>query len=150
MVDIYNQAVQRGIATDDDQPVTVADRKAWFDGADDHYPIWVAEIDGQVVGWVALEEFFHHPNYQRSAQIAIYFDYGDHRQSFGSQTLQFIDRQAPQCGLHTVVAYIFDRNLPSQRLFTKSGYQFAGDLVDIARINGEYRTVKTYLKHFEI
>lgn len=149
IVDIYNQAVTRHIATDDGQPVTVADKESWFDDFNDHFPLWVIISEEKIVGWVGLEEFFPHPNFAHSAQISIYFDYRYHRQSLGTQTLAFIDRQIPQLPIRTIVSYIYERNIPSQRLFTQAGYRFVGDLTNIARINGEYRTVKTYIKNYD-
>lgn len=151
IVKIYNQAVEHKIATDDDHPVTVADRQEWLDESDDHFPIWVIEDAGTIVGWVALEEFFHHPNYAHDAQIAIYFDYRHHQQSLGTRTLAFIDDQVEHhLPLTTIVSYIFEENIASQKLFTKCGYKFVGDLPTIAHINGKYRTIKTYLKHFDV
>lgn len=151
IVAIYNQAVKHKIATDDNHPLTVAERQRWFDSFDDHFPIWVIEDASQIVGWVALEEFFHHPNYAHDAQIAIYFDYRHHQQSLGTRTLAFIDDQVEHhLPLTTIVSYIFEENIPSQKLFTKCGYKFMGDLPTIAHINGQYRTIKTYLKHFDV
>lgn len=148
---IYNQAVDHGIATDDDHRLTVKEKEGWFHSFDDHFPIWVIENASGIVGWVALEEFFHHPNYAHDAQIAIYFDYHHHQQHFGTQALAFIDDQVQHhLPLTTIVSYIFKENVASQKLFTKCGYQFVGDLPTIAHINGKYRTIKTYLKHFDV
>lgn len=151
IINIYNQAVIHGIATDDDHPLTVKEKESWFTSFNNHFPIWVIELDDEVVGWVALEEFFHHKNYAHDAQIAIYFDYQHHQQSLGTQALAFIDDQVKHhLPLTTIVAYIFEENIASQKLFTKCGYEYVGDLPTIAHINGKYRTIKTYLKHFNV
>lgn len=147
IVDIYNQAVSHGIATDDDQPQTVDSRREWFESFDDHHPLWVVVADDQIVGWVGLEVFFPHPNFAQSVQISIYFDDQFHHQGFGTATLKFIDQQAQQLGIKTIISYIYDRNKPSQGLFSGNGYRYVGELTDIAKIRGEYRSVETYLKN---
>ncbi|WP_295747484.1 GNAT family N-acetyltransferase [uncultured Limosilactobacillus sp.] len=149
IVAIYNQAVRHGIATDDDQPQTVSSRQKWFHSYDDHHPLWVVEKAGQVAGWVGLEVFFPHPNFAQTVEISIYFDDQFQHQHLGSATLAFIDQQARHLGVKTIVAHIYERNLPSQQLFQKNGYHHAGELTNIAVIRGENRSVETYLKHFE-
>ncbi|HIW70029.1 MAG TPA: GNAT family N-acetyltransferase [Candidatus Limosilactobacillus merdipullorum] len=148
IVAIYNQAVSHGIATDDDQPQTVESQRGWFQSFDDQYPLWVVMVDSQVVGWVGLELFFPHPNFAHSVQISIYFDDQFHHQGLGTKTLQFIDQQACHLGIKTIISYIYERNKPSQRLFASQGYHYVGELTDVAKIRGEYRSVETYLKNF--
>lgn len=149
IIDIYNQAVIHKIATDDDQVVTIRKKQSWFNKFNAHFPLWVVTSDKRVVGWIGLEEFYPHPNFAHSAQISIYFDYHHHRESLGTKTLEFVDQQIPNLPIRTIVSYIYERNLPSQRLFTKLGYCFVGDLTNIAYINGEFRTVKTYIKNYD-
>ena len=38
IIDIFNDAVRVGIATDESHPVTVADRQSWFDQFDNRHP----------------------------------------------------------------------------------------------------------------
>lgn len=148
IVDIYNQAVRHGIATDDTDEQTVAGREEWFNAYNDQHPLWVIVKQEHVVGWVGLETFFDHPNFSRSVQISIYFDNHYQHQHLGTATLKFIDQQASEMGIKTIVSYIYERNHPSQMLFQQNGYHYAGELTDIAYLNGEYRSVKIYIKHF--
>jgi L-amino acid N-acyltransferase YncA len=51
IVDIYNQAIASKQSTGDTQPVRVEDRMTWFGEHVPHeHPIFVAEVEGQVVG----------------------------------------------------------------------------------------------------
>lgn len=150
IIKIYNQAVLDGIATDDDQPITVNDRQAWFNQFNDHYPIWVAEnFPGNICGWCDLAPFWDHHVYDQSAELSIYIDKNIQRQGIGQAFLNHIDQAiANDLSFHTVVAYIYERNQPSQRLFTKCGYQHWGQLKNIARINNELRTLEIYGKNY--
>ncbi len=148
IVEIYNQAVIHGIATDDDKQQTVASRQRWFNSFDNHHPLLVIEKGGQMVGWVGLPTFWPHPNFSQSAEISLYIDNHFQHQHLGTATLHFIDRQAPQLGIKTIVAYIYERNQPSQQLFKQNDYHYAGELTNISHIRGEFRSLETYLKNF--
>lgn len=148
IVEIYNQAVAHGIATDDSEQQTVAGRQGWFDSYDDRHPLWVVISDDVIVGWVGLEIFYDHPNFAQSVQISIYFDDQYHHQHFGTQTLNFIDQQVGQLGIKNIVSYIYERNLPSQNLFKKNGYDYVGEFTNISHINGEDRSVEIFMKHY--
>lgn len=149
VVDIFNEAVRAGIATDESQPVTVKDRQAWFAQFDDRHPLWVITIDGIVCGWCALEHFYPNPAYSDSAEIAIYIHKRAHRHGLGRAFLNFVDQQV-KTHLHfkTVIAYIYERNQPSQGLFTSCGYENWGHLPNISKVNGEYRELKIFGKNF--
>ncbi|MBT8492462.1 MAG: GNAT family N-acetyltransferase, partial [Deltaproteobacteria bacterium] len=52
IVDIYNHEVIHTTATLDTEPVTVDERRQWFDDhAPARYPILVAEDDDSLLGW---------------------------------------------------------------------------------------------------
>ena len=56
IVAIYNQAVEQRFATADLRPVTVDQRRAWFDDHDPSaYPIHVFDEEQAVIGWCSLE-----------------------------------------------------------------------------------------------
>lgn len=149
IVNIYNQAVPSHIVTDDSQPISVASRQQWFTQFDNTHPLWVVEVDKQVCGWCALEKFYAHPAYHLSAEVAIYLDQHQQQHGLGRSLLTYVDHQI-ESSLHlkTVVAYVYERNLPSQKLFTKCGYKKWGSLPQISQVAGEMRTLLIYGKHF--
>jgi L-amino acid N-acyltransferase YncA len=149
IVAIFNEAVLAGIATDESQAVTVADRQDWFAQFDDRHPLWVVTIDGQVRGWCALEPFYPNHAYADSAEVAIYIHKQARRKGLGRALLNFVDQQI-KGHLHfkTVVAYIYERNQPSQNLFTSCNYERWGHLPNISKVNGEYRELKIFGKNY--
>jgi L-amino acid N-acyltransferase YncA len=59
VVAIYNQTIPGRLATADLEPVTVEQRRAWFHDRDPaRRPLWVAERDGDVAGWLSVNEFY--------------------------------------------------------------------------------------------
>lgn len=150
IVAIYNQAVPTGIVTDDARPITVNSRQKWLKQFNQTHPLLVAKDNNKVCAWVALEQFINHPAYHLSAEIAIYIDQQHQHQGIGQQLLTYVDQQiVTHQSLRTVVAYVYERNQASQRLFTKCGYQQWGSLPQITKINGELRTLLIFGKNFD-
>lgn len=55
IVAIYNQTIAPHAVTADMEPVTVEQRRGWFNSFSDDHPLWVVEDGGQVIGWVGLD-----------------------------------------------------------------------------------------------
>ena len=72
VVEIYNAAIPGRMATADTEPIAAHSRQAWFD---EHHParrpLWVASIDGAVVGWLSFQTFYGRPAYRATAEVSI-------------------------------------------------------------------------------
>ena len=149
IVEIYNSAVPSHDITDDEMPITVDSRQEWLNHFNDRFPIWVVKDESKIIGWCALGQFYPHRAYRFSAEISIYLAPDAQGHGYGQQILSFIDQQIKTTlDIKTVIAYVYENNLPSQKLFQKSGYQQCGSLPQISIINGELRTLKIFVKHF--
>lgn len=149
IVTIYNAAVPSHDITDDEMPITMESRRGWLKNFNDRFPIWVVEADDQIIGWCALEQFYPHNSYRFSAEISIYLTQDAQGHGYGRQILEFIDQQVnDHLDIKTIIAYVYENNLPSQKLFQKCGYQQCGALPQISVINGQLRTLKIFAKHF--
>lgn len=151
LVEIYNQAVPSHIVTDDDDPISVDSRREWMNDFDDTHPCWVVEENGQIIGWCGLEYFYPHPAFDHSAEISIYIDNKHQNQGVGSALLDYVNVNITKnLPIKTVISYIYERNVPSQRLFQRSGYDKIGELPQISMIAGELRTIYVYCRHFNL
>lgn len=149
IVEIYNAAVPSHDITDDEMPITVESRSEWLDHFNDHFPLWVVKEDNRIIGWCALEQFYPHDSYRFSAEISIYLANEAQGHGYGQQILNFIDHQIQEhLEIKTIIAYVYENNLPSQKLFEKCGYQQCGTLPQISVIAGKLRTLQIYAKHF--
>ena len=146
---IYNQAIPTRQSTADLEPVTVAIKEAWF-AAFDHtsHPIWLLLADGKIAGWVSLQQFSERYAYHQTAEISIYFDRSYQHQHLGQTALDFVFDQLPALGLDTIVADVFHHNTPSQRLFTRNGFEQWGHLPRIALMDGQRRDLDILGRHF--
>ena len=137
IVAIYNEAIPGRRATADTEPVMVASRQAWFDEhTPGRRPLWVAELDGVLVGWLSFQSFYGRPAYAATAELSVYVGTSLQRGGVGGQLLaQALDR-APGLGLTTLVAFVFGHNEPSLRLFERPGFEGWGNLPRVARLDG--------------
>lgn len=149
IVEIYNQLIPSRLATADLEPVTVADREAWFASFTATHPLWVITQGDQIIGWFALEPFYGCPAYEHTAEISIYIDQAVRHQGVGSRTLQFVIDQLPQLGITAIVAYIFGHNQPSLELFRHFGFAEWGSLPRVAELDGVQRDLKILGRRFD-
>ena len=139
IVDIYNQSIPAGRSTADTVPVTVADRVEWFRRFDPaRRPLWVAEIDGVMVGWIGLTSFYAgRPAYDATAEVSTYIATAYHQRGIGTLLKQRMIERCPDLGVTTLISVAFDHNDGTRRINEKLGFVEAGHLLEIAEINGE-------------
>jgi L-amino acid N-acyltransferase YncA len=137
IVAIYNEAVPGRRATADTEPVSVASRRPWFEEhSAERRPLWVAERDRAIVGWLSFQSFYGRPAYAATAEVSVYVSGEAQRDGVGRQLLARAIERAPGLGLETLVAFIFGHNEPSLRLFEAHGFARWGHLPRVARLDG--------------
>lgn len=140
IVAIYNEAIPGRRATADTEPVSVASRRAWFgEHAPERRPLWVAEHDGLVVGWLSFQSFYGRPAYAATAEISVYVSGQAQRGGIGRRLLGRAIERSPALGLATLVAFVFGHNEPSLRLFEREGFTRWGHLPRVARLDAVER-----------
>jgi L-amino acid N-acyltransferase YncA len=111
-VEIYNSTVPGRMVTADPEPVSVENR-----------PIWVAEVDGEIAGWISFENFRKKPAYYATAEVSVYLSEKYRRKGIGRRLLAEAIRRAPEFGLKTLTEGIFGYNEHSIRLFRDFGFE---------------------------
>jgi len=141
IVEIYNQSIPGGWSTADTKPVTVEERQEWFRKHDaSRRPLWVAEIDGQIAGWVGLTSFYAgRPAYDATAEISLYIATAFHGRGLGYLLKKRMIDRCPQLGVTTLLSMHFDHNLATRRLNEKLGFVSMGHLTEIAVVDGVSR-----------
>lgn len=132
IVNIYNSTIPSRLVTADTEIVSVDDKKDWFESFKELRPIWVAEIDGNVIAWLSFKSFYGRPAYAGTIEIAIYISEANRANGIGSVLLNFAKAQAKARNVHTLLAYIFEHNIPSIRFFKKHGFENYGVLPNVA------------------
>ena len=137
IVAIYNSTVASRQVTADTEPIAVESRHAWFaDHAPERRPLWVAERDGHVAGWLSFSNFYGRPAYSGTAELSIYIAEEVRGQGLGAYFLEEAIRFAPEIRVHTLLGFIFGHNTPSLKLFERFGFERWAHMPRVANLDG--------------
>ncbi|MDQ7968639.1 MAG: N-acetyltransferase family protein [Oxalicibacterium faecigallinarum] len=140
IVAIYNSTIASREVTADLEPVTIASRMAWFAShAAADRPIWVAERDGVILGWLSFSDFHPRAAYRHTAELSIYVHESARRQGLASYLLTQAIAVAPSLNVHTLIGLIFGHNQRSLGLFARFGFVPWGHLPEVALLDGVER-----------
>lgn len=140
IVAIYNATIASRQVTADTEPVTVAEREAWFDAhRPERRPLWVVEENGGVVAWLSFSDFYGRPAYAPTAEISIYIHPDHRRGGLGRYLLAASIDHAPELGVHTLLGFVFGHNAPSLALFEAFGFARWGVYPRVAVLDGVER-----------
>jgi phosphinothricin acetyltransferase len=137
VVAIYNAAIPGRMATADTEPVSVDSRRAWFaEHTPQSRPLWVAEVDGAIVGWLSFQSFYGRPAYRATAEVSVYVSPTRRRTGIARGLLGHAIDRAPALGLTTLLGFVFGHNAPSLRLFEGFGFARWALLPQVAVLDG--------------
>jgi len=139
IVDIYNSTIPSYITTADTEFVTVNDKLTWFNEHNSlKRPLWIVEINNYIIGWISLQDFYGRPAYKGTAEISIYLEENYRNKGLGKKMLAFTIEQCSQLNIHTLLAFIFQQNEASIRLFKSAGFEDWALLKEVALLNNTY------------
>jgi L-amino acid N-acyltransferase YncA len=138
IVEIYNQAIAQRSATADLTPLEPSDRQQWLeDHVPEKYPVYVAEIDGKVVGWCSLSPYRRGRMALRYTAEISYYVHKDHRRmGIGSALVEHAITQCEKLDNRTLLALLLDVNGPSVKLLEKLGFAKWGHMPNVADFDG--------------
>ena len=148
IVEIHNAAIASRISTAQLEPVTVEGRREWFCAHSPvQYPIWIAELDGAIAGWLSFREFLPRCAYRGTVEVSVYVNEKFRRRGVGRKLLQQAIAHGPQLGMHSLVGLIFSDNEPSIALFRATGFERWGFLPGVARVDQIPRDLTIFGRH---
>ncbi|MEV6325642.1 metalloregulator ArsR/SmtB family transcription factor [Nocardia sp. NPDC051787] len=100
---------------------------------------WVAEIDGEVVGWAALSLVSSHEGYQGVAESSVYVAEQMRGRGVGKALLHRQVIAADEAGLWTLQTSIFPDNRAGIAVHHSAGYRTVGVRERIAQLDGKWR-----------
>ena len=148
IVEIYNAAIRGRISTAQLDPVSVEERLSWFcEHSPESHPLWVAESDGEIAGWLSFHSFIPRSAYRGTAEISVYVNEKFRRLGVGRTLLEKAIAHSPRLEINALVGCIFGRNEPSLRLFERLGFERWGFLPRIARVDDVVRDLVMVGRH---
>jgi L-amino acid N-acyltransferase YncA/GrpB-like predicted nucleotidyltransferase (UPF0157 family) len=137
ITDIYNEAVLTTTATFDTEPKSISERLQWFHSHDERHPIWAAELDGKVVGWISLSKWSERQAYHDTGETSFYVKSEYRGKGIGTALMQTLIQEAQQLHYHTIIARIAGESDVSLHVHTKFNFLQIGILKEVGRKFGK-------------
>ena len=145
IVEIHDAAIASRIATAQLNPLTVEERRSWFQAhLPGRRPLWVIELNGTLAGWLSFKDFLPRAAYRGTGEVSVYVHETFRRRGVGKRLLEQAIIRAPKLGMHALVGLIFAQNEASIALFRATGFEQWGLLPGVARIDNESRDLTIF------
>ena len=136
---IYNAAVTDTAFTGHLLPLTVDDRRPWWQAHQDpRYPILVADDGRSLLGYASLSQWFDTPVYAHTAESSLYLDPNAQGRGLGTTLMRALLDEARRLGHHVILARIWSGNAPSIAMCRKCGYETIGIQREVGFRHGQW------------
>jgi phosphinothricin acetyltransferase len=140
IVDILNDVAARSIATFDTRPISVGERRAWFERflPTGPYRLLVARRGGRVVGYACSQPYRDHEAFRETLEFSVALDAGCRSRGVGTSLYRALLGSIAEEPIHIVVVGIAMPNDASVALHRKFGFTEVGTFHEYATKNGQY------------
>lgn len=138
IVEIYNQAIETKRATADLEKITIEDRRQWMiDHKPETYPVYIAEEDGEVLGWCSISPYrAGRRALARTAEISYYLSNEHQGKGIGCKFVEHALEDCKRLGIKNLFAFILSVNERSIGLLKKYGFEQWGYIPEAADLDG--------------
>ena len=146
LTEIYNYYVVNTAITFDLEPVSIEERREWFDqfALSGSHQLLVAEEDGKVVGYAGSFRFRMRCAYDTTVETTLYCAPEAVGRGIGSALYTALFEALRDEDLHVAIAAIAVPNPASIVLHERFGFAFVGQLHEIGRKFDRYWDVAWY------
>ncbi|MBI3067691.1 MAG: N-acetyltransferase [Betaproteobacteria bacterium] len=130
---IQNHYVVHSTATFLTEPLTLEQRLAWLEKRSPAHPVTVAQVDGSIVGWGALEVFRGRPAYRHTAELSIYVHHDCHRRGIGRAIVADLLTRARALEYHALVGGCCSESTAAIALLEASGFSRVAHFREVGR-----------------
>ncbi len=135
---IYTMGLENGFSTFN----TACPTFAQWDAAHRKECRYVSEMEGKVVGWIAVSPTSARPVYSGVVEVSIYVDAAYHGKGIGTALMAALIDNAPALGFWSLYSVIITANTASIAFHKKCGFREIGYRERIARDKfGEWQNV---------
>jgi phosphinothricin acetyltransferase len=120
---IYNHYVRETAITFEEIPVSIRDMEGRIRRISGGYPFFIAEENGDIVGYTYLNTWKERSAYRFSAEITIYVRKGHEGKGLGTQLYTRMFESVGKTNLHTILSCITLPNDQSIVLHEKFGFK---------------------------
>jgi phosphinothricin acetyltransferase len=141
ITEIYNEAVLNGVATFDTDIKTIENRRDWLMQHGGKYPVLVAFVNNEMVGWASLSRYSDRAAYDGTAEVSVYIHANYRAKGIGSILFSDLISKAEMLGLHYLISRITQGNDTSIRLHQRNGFNIVGVMHQVGYKFGSYLDV---------
>jgi phosphinothricin acetyltransferase len=117
ILEIYNHSILHTTSVYQYKPQTLEMRKKWFEEKRTvNHPVFVAETDNRVVGFISYGAFRAWPAYKYSVEHSVHIHIDYKRRGIAKMLLAKIIETAKQNDIHAIIAGIDASNIASIKL----------------------------------
>ena len=131
IAEIYNEAIRTTTATFDTEPKSVEDRRQWLEQHDQRHPVWVAEVDGSVVGWASISAWSDRPAYNDTGETSFYVAESHRERGIGRKLKAHVIFEARRLDYHTLLARTAQDSGASIHINESFGFQHIGTMKEV-------------------
>lgn len=136
---IYNDAILNTTSVYNYKPHTLAMRREWLQQKQQEgLPVWVAELDNQVIGFSTYGPFRPWAAYKYTVEISVYIHPEHQGRGVARLLYPVLLESARQQQVHAVVAGIDATNEASIRLHQRFGFTEAGRFREVGYKFGQW------------
>jgi len=109
--------------------------------SDTRFPLLVAELGDDVVGWAGLASYSNRPCYTGIAECSVYVDAKTRGRGIGTALTEALASTAEDDGFHKLIGKLFTDNAASIRLVERCGFTTVGLHRRHGKLDGSWRDV---------
>lgn len=146
LTQIYNYEVEHTTATFGLHPVSIQERKQWFDAHNkENHPLIVAEQDQTIIGYACLSPYRFLEAYKETVELSIYVDRNYRRNGVATSLMQAILEEARnRSDIHSIISVITSENTVSIHLHERFGFTYCGTMKEMGRKFGRLLDIVNY------
>lgn len=139
IVAIYNEVIANSTAIFSDTPVTLENRRAWFqDRVEKNYPLLVAEDAAGVLGLATFGDFRSFPGYRYTVEHSVHVRADARGRGIGKRLVEALFAPALALGKHVMVGGIDADNAASIAFHQRLGFVESGRMAEVGRKGGRW------------
>ena len=139
IVEIYNEVIANSTAIFSDTPITLENRRAWFqDRVDKNYPLLVAEDATGVLGLATFGDFRSFPGYRYTVEHSVHVRADARGRGIGKRLVEALFAPALALGKHVMVGGIDADNAASIAFHQRLGFVESGRMAEVGRKGGHW------------
>lgn len=150
ITEIYNEIILNTDAIYRELPVLVSERTAWFNAkVSGGYPVIVAVLQDEVVGYGVFGEFRFGEGYQNTVEHSVHVRSDKRSIGIGKSLLATLIELARKQGRSVMIAAIDSSNYGSIELHKNLGFEITAQMPDVAKKNGKNLTLLLLQKNLK-